>query len=334
MSGSAVQRGELAIVDKYTRAEAAVYCGADIVVELPAPFSCTSGEYFAKAGVIAADALSADYLSFGSECGDLAMLSQHAEKRRIAPASVGAAMAELSGTYFSSNDMLAIEYLRALYAIGSDMIPITHKRQGGAYNSESTEELFPSATAIRSAIYEGRTKEALECLPDGSRDVIVRGLSDLRPQKISDEAYSAILLNTLRMTDEAVLSGCAFMNGGLASRMKKASYLATSAEELYALSATKVYTNSRIRRAALCTVCMIPDSVRKASVEYISLLAANERGREYLSAGKTKLPVLTTVREKKAFELFEYEKRLDILFDSVKCGGNGKKIYTSPPVML
>ena len=87
MSGSVVQRGEIALTDKFSRARAAVTCGADLVCELPAPFSCTSGEFFARAGVIAADALMADVLSFGSECGDIDLLSDHASERRIARGS-------------------------------------------------------------------------------------------------------------------------------------------------------------------------------------------------------------------------------------------------------
>ena len=334
MSGSAVQRGEVALTDKFSRAKAAVLCGADLICELPAPFSCASGEYFARAGVIAADALMADALSFGSECGDIDMISDHAREKRIAPPSVGAAAAELSGTRFGSNDILAIEYVRAIDRIGSKMMPLTHKRIGGAYNSEADCGSFSSATSIRKAVADGHIGAIKERMPADSFEVIRQGLADTCDVEQSNRIFSAMLLCELRMSDVNTLSSYAFMNGGLASRMKKAAEKAESAEELYALAATKVYTNSRIRRAALCTVCKIPDSIRRSSPEYLSLLCANERGREYLSSISPLLPVLTTVREKRRFDSFEYEKRLDMLFELVRGYSGGARIYTKPPIML
>lgn len=334
MSGSVVQRGETALVDKFTRARAAVLCGVDVVVELPAPFSCTSGEYFARAGVVAADALGADTLSFGSECGDIAALSAHAQKGRTAQPCEGAARAELSGTSFSSNDILAIEYLRAISAVGSDMLPLTHKRIGGAYNSDADNGELSSATAIRRLISEGKFELALPMMPQKAAEALKDGLSAVCSNTLSDEIYSALLLTSLRTSDVDELSSYAFMNGGLASRMKKAAERARCADELYALAATKVYTNSRIRRAALCTVCRIPDIVRRSSPEYLSLLCANGKGREFLSRRSSAIPVLTTVREKKAYASFEYEVRLDSLFETVRKFDGGKRLYTFPPIML
>lgn len=334
MSGSVVQRGEIAIVDKFTRAKSAVMCGVDLVCELPAPFSCTSGEYFARAGVIAADALGADVLSFGSECGDIDLLCAHATERHIAKPSVGAASAELSGTSFSSNDILAIEYIRAIKRIGSGMKPITHLRKGGGYNSDVPDTEYSSATAIRKAINDGRAGLIGSQMPSESFELMKDALNKCSESSVSDSILSAVMLWKFRTTDLETLSSYAFMNGGLASRMKKAAEKATTADELYALSATKVYTNSRIRRAAICTVCQIPDSIRDTSPEYLSLLCANEKGRNYLSSHKTSLPVLTTVRAKKEFESFEYEKRLDMLFELVKKYSDAKHLYTLPPVML
>ena len=334
MSGSIVQRGEIAFVDKFARARAAVLCGVDLVCELPAPFSCTSGEYFARAGAIAADALGADVLSFGSECGDLELLSSHASVRRVARPGEGAARAELSETLFSSNDMLAIEYLRAIKEIGSGMQPITHKRQGGAYNSEDTDTEFSSATAIRKAFFDSSADAVLSHMPGQALEVIDDGLSRVCSMQDSNSIFSAILLTCLRMSDIDELSSYAFMNGGLASRMKKAAERAENAEELYRLAATKVYTNSRIRRAAVNTVCRIPDSIRRSSPEYLTLLCANERGREYLASCSTSLPVLTTVRQKKEYASFEYEKRFDMLFSAVRKYTGGVKLYTAPPIML
>ncbi len=79
MSGNVTQRGEFAFADKYIRAEAAVYCGADLILELPYPYSCASAEYFSSAGVKIADSIGADYLCFGSESGDIYSLEKISE---------------------------------------------------------------------------------------------------------------------------------------------------------------------------------------------------------------------------------------------------------------
>ena len=136
MSGNFTQRGEAALLPPVARAAMAVEAGADLVLELPFPFAASSARYFATAGVRALFALGADTLAFGSECGDLARLQALAEKapegncregETLLTQSTGDAAAyfEALGEAVSSNDILGIEYLRAmlreavLSAIGS-----------------------------------------------------------------------------------------------------------------------------------------------------------------------------------------------------------------------
>lgn len=322
MSGSVVQRGEIACADKYTRARAAVECGADIVVELPCPYSCSSAEYFAYGGVFAADALGADVLSFGSECGDIDSLSRHAQRRRTALPGEGAASAELSGTEFLSNDILGIEYIRAVKRIDSRMLPITHKRLGGAYRSEEADVEHPSASAIRRLITSGDIDAVERIMPREAYRVLEKSF-DMADAARRDLILFSMIAARFTFTDEKELSRAAFLSGGLAERMKNAAQSAVSLEDFYAKCATKVYTDGRIRRASICGLCGIDSEALKRAPEYLTLLAASRRGREYLSKARLSIEVCTTVRQKKKYPSFEYEKRFDTLYSAVTAGESG-----------
>lgn len=152
MSGDYVQRGEPACMDKYCRTKAAVSAGADAVFELPVTIATGSAEYFARGAVAALDALGVvDYLCFGSESGDLKELRELAGKpfcpnhSRRAKSSPG----EPAGAGLPNN-ILAVEYLRALNDFHSSIRPVTVKRQGAGYHDiETQEETLCSAAALR-----------------------------------------------------------------------------------------------------------------------------------------------------------------------------------------
>lgn len=177
MSGDFVQRGAPALLDKFTRTQMALSSGADVVIELPIYYSLGSAEYFAKGAVSILDKLGiVDYLCFGYESGELSYLEKIAElfnsepdnfrdllssytKKGLSFASAREKAAEcILGKEISSvlnfpNNILAIEYLRALYSINSSIRPFTVKRYGEGYNSEIINE-FASATAIRNVLLQ------------------------------------------------------------------------------------------------------------------------------------------------------------------------------------
>lgn len=332
MSGSVVQRGETAIFDKYTRAAAAVASGVDFVVELPAPFSGMSAEYFAEAGTFAAESLGADVLSFGSECGDLDMLAVHASKTRIASPDTGAAKAEYGETGFSSNDILAVEYIRAIKRNRYRLEPLPHKRTGDSFDCEECLSDMPSATALRRLISEGKRAVLWRYMPKEAYSVIEK--AQLCPSDTANARFYSALRTALCFKDVDELSTFCCLGGGLASRMRKAAEKASTLEEFYSLAATKVYTNARIRRASVFAVCGISASAADSSPEYLSLLAANKRGRQYISENKSGIPILTTVREKSVYASFEYEKRFDILHSSVRSVGSQALYYLRSPIIL
>lgn len=176
MSGDFVQRGAPAITDKFTRTKMALSCRADLVIELPVYYSLGSAEFFASGAVSILDSLGViDYLCFGSESGDLAMLSQAAEilsdepenfkealnknlkSGKSFPAARQAALSEISdfpeGLLDSPNNILAIEYLKALYRRKSNITPFTVTRKGEGFHSD-TISAFASASALRKAVFE------------------------------------------------------------------------------------------------------------------------------------------------------------------------------------
>lgn len=189
MSGNFVQRGAPAIMDKYMRARLALASGADLVIELPVHYSCASAEYFANAGIAMLDKLGVcDCVCFGSECGDIEILSaisdilisENAEfkktlKERIKEgepypkarnAALLAAAPHLAGApdvLNQPNNILALEYLKALKKRQSTVTPYTLPRWSSAYHDIKLNHSFSSARAIRESIKENRS---LSCIKD------------------------------------------------------------------------------------------------------------------------------------------------------------------------
>ena len=177
MSGNFVQRGDLAVMDKHARAEAALRCGVDLVLELPTPWSCSTAERFAQGGaaILAATGV-VTHLVFGSECGDLdalwaAALCLDGEEyplvlRRLLATGMSfaaarqEAVAQLSGDaarcLSQPNDNLAVEYLRALSRVdgAGGIEPVTFRRVGAAHDS-AEPGAYASASYIRGLVLAG-----------------------------------------------------------------------------------------------------------------------------------------------------------------------------------
>lgn len=300
MSGNSVQRGELAIADKYVRARAALDCGADLVLELPYPWSSASAEFFADAAVYIASFF-CDTLFFGSEKGSAELLYGAARicesegfadryKKRIsdgegAGVAFGAILAESGYSDLGSNDLLGVSYIRSIlrnqYAMGVS----TTERLGAAYNSTELDESgLSSASAVRRLVFEGKLCDALSCLPKASADILL-GASE-RGELADNKAVLDAALMYFRLIGADELSDISECGGGLANRICAAAKEARDGEELVELIKTKVYTNARIRRAMLYAMTGVSEDMMRSRPEYTTLLAANERGRELLAKNR------------------------------------------------
>ncbi len=316
MSEHATQRGELAVADGYVRAEAAVRCGADVVVGLPFPYSCAPAEFFANAGVHILNAMGVDALHFGSECGEIEPLkaaaarlyspefceqltayqSAHPERGIMECRAAVYEQIYHSPLPGGSNDLLAMAYLHALDASDSAMQPMTIKRKGQAYNESIAPWAgqYPSATALRALWQTGGLESLRPHLPSPVLEQLEKAMADgLAPLDAS--RLTPAILAFYRTASADALSLCADMDGGLASRLIEAAKGATTLDEMFSLAATKRYTAARIRRAMLFGLCDVrPENLRN-SPAYVRLLGASKNGCAYLSSIRKTcaLPIIT-----------------------------------------
>ena len=315
MSGNTVQRGEFAIADKYTRAEMALEGGADLVLELPYPYSASSAEFFALAGVRILENAGVDAICFGSECGDVDKLKKAADvcdseafveayKNSISSGN-GTAKAyfdayknvaneELPG---GANDILGIAYLRALKRENSNREPIALKRRGSDYRNDSIEDLteYPSATMLRNYICEnGINDKFADIVPKETFAALIKAAkSGGAPVKMSD--LDAAIIASLRLLDASRLEGIADVGGGLGEKILSSSHKVCTYEELVLLVSGKQYTEARVRRAILNILTGVTFNDLKAYPAYTTVLGFNDKGREILSEfrKKEKMPFIT-----------------------------------------
>ena len=300
MSGNSTQRGQIAVADKYLRAEAALRGGADLVLELPYPWCSASAEFFADAAVYIASFF-CDTLFFGSEKGDIEALLRAAKicesesfteayKRRTADGEgAGAVFASLLGecgaTALGSNDLLGISYIRSVLRKRYDMNVKTTQRLGSAYNDDTlTEGELPSASAVRRLMSVGELEAALSCLPEASSRLLLEAAE--RGEIASNSEMLDAALMYFRINGGENFDSIAECGGGLANRICAAAREARCGEELIELTKTKVYTNARIKRALLYCMTGVGEAMMRARPEYTLLLAANDKGRELLSQNR------------------------------------------------
>ncbi|MDR1116783.1 MAG: nucleotidyltransferase family protein [Oscillospiraceae bacterium] len=321
MSGNYVQRGDFAVFNKWTRAEAAVRTlgGADLVIELQAPHSCASAERFASMGVRLLDACGVvTHLSFGSEAGktdDLQTVAAYLEgekfNSRIAEElksgiSYAAARQQLCSadlgrvaeTLSTPNNTLGIEYLRACIRQGSKLIPVTVERRGAEHDSNFAVGDVASASNIRRMIFSGQAYSAMKYLPEQSIEIAIRDISR-GTGPVSLEQNSASILSYLRRLTPEDYAKLPDVSEGLHMRLYTEVRKSRTVAEAAANVKTKRYAMSRIRRILLAAYLSITSEVQGLEPQYLRVLALNNRGRELLRQmkGKSLLPVVTKPTE-------------------------------------
>ncbi len=314
MSGCFVQRGEAAVADPFVRAEALLYNGADLVVELPFPYSSASAEFFAHAGVEILSRMGVNEIWLGSESGDAKKLSRlasladrpemaalYAETVRTSDGTASAyfeALGRLSGEEIdcSPNDILALSYLRALHRLNASVKPKTVKRQGSAYGDGElpTDASFPSATALRKRIFQDGIAAVADRLDAHTLDLLLSAEKNGEAPATLANA-ERLILGRLRTLDPIVADTYAALGGGLGARLCEAAHKATSLDELLLLAATKKYPTSRLQRGILFAMTETQEADLRSPVAYVRLLGANATGCAFLSKGRkeSNLPVVT-----------------------------------------
>ena len=320
MSGNYTQRGEIAVCDKTTRAKSAVMCGVNLVLELPFPFSMSSAEFFAKSGVkIATELGVVDYLVFGSESGDIRELSDIASimssseytlvledmvssteyKEYGYPELCELALEKLYGKKLSAdllspNNILAIEYIKALSAIGSRILPYTIQRMGAGYNdliNPMTD--FQSASAIRDELSRDNLS-ALDYVPENAKNIYLEAINAGK-MPADTKQLDAAVISSFRLNSPNADVDIHDAQGGLYNRLCDISAEATSISMLTAEAETKKYTKARIRRAIWNTYFGVTSSDVREFPAYTQVLAMDDIGRALLKAIKktSDFPVIT-----------------------------------------
>jgi len=306
MSGNFVQRGELAAMPKQTRAKAAIECGCDLVLELPFPWSCSSAEFFASAGVSIANSCGVfDLLCFG--CESLKTLEPEENLNLInifRQYNYNREKLNLNGAVFklikaqelyknkfginafypdSPNDILAVGYIKALDNINSSIIPMPLIRDPDF-----------SATASRSAWERGDLEKLNKLVPE----IIIKQILD-QNKIISLENLSQAILAYFKLADPKELSLYCDSEGGLAQWLCKSAQKAISIKEFLNLCSAKHLTSAKIRRAAIFCFFKINYLDLEKPPPFSNLLGANERGRNLLN--KIKFPVITKPADAKKY---------------------------------
>ena len=295
MSGNFVQRGAPAIIDKSLRAKAAIRCGADLVLELPVTYALSSAEGFAAGGVRILGAF-CDYLCFGAEKADEAALMQTAsallsdafapllrkylEQGISFPAARQAALGEMgidTALLESPNNILAVEYCKAILSQGCSMKPMPIFRDGN-YHGEEPDEENPSATSIRKLMLN--TGDFKSLVSERAWGIFADA-----PLHALDAGERAILSKLRTMCDEE-FEMLPYGSEGLWRKLMHACRSESTLEAIIAATKSKRYTRTRIDRMIMCAYLGISLHDMLAPVPYVRVLAFNDCGRTALKLAR------------------------------------------------
>ena len=333
MSGNFVQRGMPALIDKSLRAKAAILCGADLVLELPFPYALSSAEGFAAGGVRILGSF-CDYLCFGCETGNADSLMQTAEillsgefsqalrneldLGKSFPAARQAALEKMgsdANILSLPNDILAVEYCKAIISQKATMKPFPIHREG-SYHAEIADSENPSATAVRNLMLYAHNWRS--CVPKAVRDVFQDAPLH------STAAGERAVLSKLRTMTDAEFEALPYGSEGLWRKLMHACRSESSLEDIVSAVKTKRYTRTRIDRMIMCAFLGITAQDLKIAVPYVRTLAFNDRGREILKQAK-KAGAYLNAGESFDHPYWELEKRCGNLYGLFRTDG------VSPP---
>ncbi len=328
MSGSFVQRGEPSVVNKWARAEMAVRAGIDLVLELPVVYACRSAEGFATGALSILDGIGAvDFVCFGSESGDLEKLravsrilsSEPSDYKDLLrhylamghnfPTARAAALEKYMGRpgddlrrlLKSPNNILAIEYLKALDRLQSGIVPFTLRRFAAGYHSQSLGRTIASATAVRSELAGKNkvTKRVSRVLPGTSSLVLHRELASGRGP-VSFGLFSLPVTAQIRKLGPEGIRYYPEVTEGLENRIWNAACTMTELEDMLETIKTKRYTRTRLGRILTYIFLDIKKELldrleRENYPCYARVLALNKKGAEVLkrAGAVSRIPIIT-----------------------------------------
>lgn len=325
MSGNFTQRGDAAIIDKWSRTEMALKNGIDLVIELPLVYSISSAENFAYGSINILDKLGiVDCISFGSESGDLNILDSIAEilcnepKEYVSllnhelakgisyPKAREKALLmylndirKYANVLSNPNNILGIEYLKALRNIKSNLQPITIQRKNVEYNSTNINKGFASSTAIRKII--DKPSSLSKVVPEETFSIMEEKIK--RGQIVNGlVTFEKEILYKLRTMSVEQIANLPDVSEGLENAIKNAANSCNNIADLISLIKSKRYTQTRIQRILLYALLDITKQDMQNSrkgVPYIRVLGMTENGKRLLSeiVSSKKLNIITSPKK-------------------------------------
>ena len=341
ISGNFVQRGNVSIIDKWSKAEMALNNGIDLVIELPTIYSISSAENFAYGAIKTLNSLNiVDYISFGSEIGDLDTLNLFADIFTKQPSEyVSLLNHELSkGLSFpkarenavlmylndirkysnvlsSPNNILGIEYLKALKKTKSPIRPLTIKRKEVDYNDITIKNNFASASSIRNILINNKLSKLPYLMPKETYKVFYNCFQN--GHIVKDLAmYEKEIIFTLRKMALSEIANLPDVSEGLEHNIKNAANSCNTLAEFINIVKTKRYTSTRINRILLYALLGITKKDMKDStknIPYIRVLGFNQKGKELLSVisnNARNIDIMTSVKKYIDNNPSKYSKRM------------------------
>ncbi|MBQ8300693.1 MAG: nucleotidyltransferase [Clostridia bacterium] len=313
MSGSFVQRGDVAITDKWSRAKMALMCGADLVLELPTCYTLNAAPNFATGGVNTLNELGVvDSIEFGSESGNIDALLKAAElmkneskeisekiKKYVSdgmsyPSALSKAYGGIIDPSLLSepNNILSIEYIRALIKSNSKIKPFTIERSGASHHDTQITENIASASKIRDMISNGENIDNL----------IPYNLSDIGCSlPYSASTLDSAVISKLRLASSDKLKNISEMAEGLENRLIQSAMEYDNIASLAEAAKSKRYTLSKIRRIIMNTLLDFTADIYKPQPDYIRVLGMNKTGMAVLKQAKEQctVPIITKTADYK-----------------------------------
>ena len=328
ISGNFTQRGSTSLVDKWVKTEIAIRNGIDLVIELPLLYSISSAENFAEGAIKILDSLKIiDYVSFGSESGDIStlniisdillqepetyknILSQELSKGLSFPkARENALLMYLNNIQESSNilsypnNILGIEYLKALKKIKSSIIPVTIKRYEAGYHDTTYSGNIASGTAIRNIIKNNNLDIFKKVVPENTFNTLLKNIKigHIIPDL---SVFEKQIIYNLRKMSIPEIAELPDVNEGLENAIKNAADSCNSIVEFLNIIKSKRYTNTRLQRILLYSLLGITKkdiNLSKNVTPYIRVLGFNNNGKYLISElakANPKLEIITSVKK-------------------------------------
>ena len=343
MSGNFTQRGSTSLIDKWSKAKSAIENGIDLVIELPVLYSISSAENFAEGAIKILNSLGVvDYISFGAETSNIdilekvadilyrepkefkAILSHELEKGNSFPkARENALLMYLndiktySNVLSSPNNILGIEYLKALKKYKSSIIPICIHRYEAEYNDISYTGNIASSTAIRNIVKNNGLNILANLMPPYSYSSLIDSIKV--GHVVPDiSVFEREIIYNLRKMSLADIANLPDVNEGLENAIKNAANSCNSIVEFLNIIKSKRYTNTRIQRILLYSLLGISKKdmqISKKINPYIRVLGFNERGKFIVSEVAKANPSLSIITSVKKFVDTNRNKNLNILLE-------------------